>query len=456
VIPRRSLTLIQRQRGAAAIIVGLSLALFLSMVGLAVDTARMYVTRTELQSAMDSCALAAAAQLSPGTVDATNFALNAAVAHGLSLSNPALSSGGGGRPDVSVNKAVFQSRNLVQSSIVVAFSNTLNGTYSTVSGGATTATSKFVRCSYSLTDLPLTFMLLLNLVPNAGASVSNVVAISASAVASRSPSSTGNPTGSTTCGVTPIAVCRASASATFGLVANQWVNAPCASGAGSCPPVGPGNFGWIDFSPPAGGASELAAGLSSQGQCGSLAIGTEVGQTGVAASVQDAWNSRFGLYKNGSGYDITNAPPDYTGFSYNTNSPVSGGAYRTSYLTARSGAQVFNSASAGFGSNNFNATTSLNSSQYAQYGRNRRLIVAPIVDCSEFSGGSGLADIKGFACMFMLAPYPTSGPTGSFVQKVEFVGLLSDPNTPCSLSGVPGSGGTGTGGVAASVPFLVQ
>jgi Flp pilus assembly protein TadG len=441
-----------RQRGAAAIIAGLSLALMLGIVGLAVDTARMFVTRTEVQSAMDACALAAAAQLTPGTPDPTgfpNFSLNAAVAHGLAMS----SSAAGTRPATSVNRAYFQSRSIT--AVSVRFSANLNGPFSAVGAGASASTAKFVQCSNTV-DLPLTFILLTNLVPGTGTAIGSSTNIAASAVASRSPGGTGNPTGSTTCGVSPIAVCQVNSSSSFGLATNSWINAPCASGAGSCPPVGPGNFGWIDFSPPAGGASELAASLAGTGQCGTLAIGQEVGQTGVASSVQDAWNSRFGLYKNGSGYNTSNGPPDYTGFSYNTASPIVGGAYRTQYPLRRATAATFNPTGAGFGSNNFNATTVSSSSDYVRYGRSRRLIAAPIVDCSEFSGGAGLADIKGFACLFMLAPYPTSGSGGSFVQKVEYIGLLSDPNTPCTLSGVPGGGGTGGSGSSAVSPYLVQ
>jgi Putative Flp pilus-assembly TadE/G-like len=445
----------KRQRGAAAIIAGLSLALMLGIVALAVDTARMFVTRTEVQSAMDACALAAASQLTPGSPDPAGFpgyALNAAVAHGLSMSSASAVSAAGARPTVSVNRAYFQSRTI--STISVQFSANLNGPFSSVGGGASSSTARFARCQTTLADVPLTFILLTNAIPGSGASIASTTSIGASAVASKSPGGPGNPTGSTTCGVAPVAVCQTNSTASFGLTPNTFIKAPCASG--SCPPIGPGNFGWIDFSPPAGGSSELAASLAGQGQCGAIAIGQDVGSTGVASAVQDAWNSRFGLYKNGSGYDLNNAPPDYTGYAYSTATPVSGGVYRTNYALRRATGAVFNRAAAGFAVNNFNATTETTTTQHNRFGRSRRLLAAPIVDCSEFRGSSGLADIKGFACLFMLAPYPTSGPVGSFEQKVEYIGLLSDPNTPCTLSGLPGGGGTGGGGFAATAPYLVQ
>ncbi len=447
----------KRQRGAAAIIAGLSLALMLGIVGLAVDTARMFVTRTEVQSAMDACALAAASQLTPGSNDPVgfpSFALNAAVAHGLAMTNASARSAAGVRPSTSVNRAYFQSRTI--STISVEFSANLNGPFSSVGGGASTFAARFAQCQHTFTDLPLTFILLTNLVPGSGASIAPTTSIAASAVASKSPGGPGNPTGSTTCGLTPVAVCQVNATPSFGLIAGSWLPAPCASGARTCPALSPGNFGWIDFNPPAGGAPEISGLLEGQGQCGVVSIGQEVGaESGINASVHRSWNSRFGIYAN----TITpaDAPPDYTGFAYNTATPIVGGAYRTDYARRRALGSSFAPSQGGFASNNFNATAISTPAQHNSLGRPRRLIAAPIVDCAEFTAASPpRADIKGFACLFMLAPYPTSGPTGTFVQKVEYVGLLSDPNTPCTLSGVPGGGGTGGGGSSATSPYLVQ
>ena len=49
----------QAQRGAVAIIVGLTLAVLVGFAGLAIDGGRLYVNKTELQNAADACALAA-------------------------------------------------------------------------------------------------------------------------------------------------------------------------------------------------------------------------------------------------------------------------------------------------------------------------------------------------------------------------------------------------------------
>ena len=52
-----------RQRGAVAIMVGLSLVVLVGMFGLAVDSGQLYVNKAELQSAADACALAASQEL---------------------------------------------------------------------------------------------------------------------------------------------------------------------------------------------------------------------------------------------------------------------------------------------------------------------------------------------------------------------------------------------------------
>jgi hypothetical protein len=463
---------VKRQRGAAAIVAGLSLALLLGFVGLAIDSARMFVARTELQSAMDACALAASAQLTPGTIGPAgnpNFALLAAQAHGRAMSSTAAVSGAGARPGNSVNKVIFQSRTLLTSSVAVTFSDNLNGTFSSIGGGADSFTAKFVRCSYNIPDLPLTFMMVANLIPGVTSTRGANVAVFASAVASRSPSSLGNSTGSTSCGVVPVSICQRSSASNFGLVINEWLNGACSNGSpASCAAIAPGTFGWVDFPPFTGasaGSGAVADEIAGQGQCNALnagAAGTAVqSQPGVANSIQKAWNSRFGIYDASSTYDQYSNPPDYTGHAYNpTGTAVAGGAYRTDYASRRASAAVFNQTGAPFVNNNFNNnTTFLSSSEYARYGRSRRLVAAPIFDCSNFAGGSSAtAPVRGFACVFMLAPYPIQGPSSNgFVQKVEYLGLLSDPNTPCSLTGVPGGGGVGGGtGSAAVTPYLVQ
>ena len=51
------------QRGAILPMVGLTLVVVLGFAGLVIDIGGMFVAKTELQSALDSCSLSAAAEL---------------------------------------------------------------------------------------------------------------------------------------------------------------------------------------------------------------------------------------------------------------------------------------------------------------------------------------------------------------------------------------------------------
>src|SRR5512139_511418 len=66
---RQHLQLPKRQRGAVAVVVGITILVLIGMIGLALDMGQMFVNKTELQNAADACALAAARELD-GTADA--------------------------------------------------------------------------------------------------------------------------------------------------------------------------------------------------------------------------------------------------------------------------------------------------------------------------------------------------------------------------------------------------
>src|SRR4051812_29172541 len=65
-----------RERGAVLVTVALTMFLLLAFVGMALDTGRLFVAKSELQTAMDSCALAAAQELD-GQAGAVTRARNA-------------------------------------------------------------------------------------------------------------------------------------------------------------------------------------------------------------------------------------------------------------------------------------------------------------------------------------------------------------------------------------------
>src|SRR5215212_6965215 len=66
----------QRQRGAVLVTVALTMLLLLGFIGIGLDFGRLFVMKTELQTAMDSCALSAAQELD-GLADALTRARNA-------------------------------------------------------------------------------------------------------------------------------------------------------------------------------------------------------------------------------------------------------------------------------------------------------------------------------------------------------------------------------------------
>ena len=59
----------RKERGAVAIMVALALVALIGFVGLALDLGKLYVVKSELQNSADSCALAAARELTGATID---------------------------------------------------------------------------------------------------------------------------------------------------------------------------------------------------------------------------------------------------------------------------------------------------------------------------------------------------------------------------------------------------
>lgn len=82
--PRLSCARARRQRGAVAIVLGLSIFVLFGFLALVIDLGRTYVVRTELQNAADAAALAGARQLNQtaaGVSSATAYAIAIAAEH---------------------------------------------------------------------------------------------------------------------------------------------------------------------------------------------------------------------------------------------------------------------------------------------------------------------------------------------------------------------------------------
>lgn len=406
------------QRGAVAIIVGICIVVLVGMIGLVVDMGHLFVFKTELQNAADSCALSAAKELDGGA-DALTRAQSAGITVGQQ------------------NKADLQAAAVAITPENIKFSATLspNSNYLSLAAGANPATAKYAMCTVTRTGIPMWFMQVMGL---------GNQTVAAEAVATLSPSQTA-------CAI-PIGVCTQGAAPSFGLVTGKWYSGKFSAGSG-----GTGSYDWIDFSPPTGGASELKDLLAGVGQCNLPPVGTPVGEQGQVTGLTDAWNSRFGVYKNGGPYNVTTAAPDFTGMAYtpatwpHANPATPENAYSgtpdsgttPNYLAAQSARSSYQSTDpAGVGLPPFRVTTVAN---HTQYGANRRLVVAPIVNCASLSSPTQTVPVLGYACVLMLKPI--NGPTDVIL---EVRGLASSPSSPCASFGLPG------GTVGPLVPVLVQ
>jgi hypothetical protein len=128
--------------------------------------------------------------------------------------------------------------------------------------------------------------------------------------------------------------------------------------------------------------------------------------------------------------------PDNSGITVNTS------AY-ADYRTRQGTHQPFNAADYG-GTGNFNGNIAT-TAQLTQYGTERRLVAAPVIDCS----GPTSVTIGSMACILMLNPM-TNGANGTIY--LEYRGLATAANSPCRTGGLAG----GPASAGPMVPTLVQ
>jgi hypothetical protein len=418
----------QREHGAVAVLVALMLAVLIGAAGIVLDLGRLFVVKTELQNAADACALAAVRELTgtPTTLEMLTRAENA----GITVGNRHRSD----FQDDPVQFATDQD---------VTFSSTLDGAYVTKNGAPTDVA--YVRCTRNLAGFLPWFMQVLG----AGSS-----SVGSTAVASMQGAATA-------CGI-PLGMCRKNTPPPctvpgetpdiYGLCRSQWYNGRFEAGGSPT-----GNFNWLDYTPPAGGASELAEALARSGYCDiKTGVTTFHAETGMMQSVKDAWNSRFGLYKNGGQYEPATAVPDTTGYAYGpTNWPQGYGAYADFVDKRRINASYgYPSDTTAYG----NQTTGLNvinafrSSQSGSAGphatgADRRVVTMPVVDCASW-GPTHEVVVSGWACALMVTPL--NGPNDEVV--LEYLGPVGSPGVPCSTYGQSG----GPTSVGPKVPSLVQ
>lgn len=424
----------KRQRGAVAVVVGLTILVLLGMIGLALDMGQMFVNKTELQNAADACALAAAREL-----DGTADALIRADAAGVSVGTQ--------------NRVGFQGAAVSLTADDVTYSEQLSPN-TTYVNDADPAKAKFAMCTVERTDIGMWFM---------GLRGFGDQTVRAYAVATLAPSQS-------TCAI-PIGMCKmpGGSAPTFGLVVGQWYSGKFESGT----PSTTGSYNWIDFDPEdGGGANEIKDLLSGAGQCELPPVGQPVGQQGEISAVSDAWNTRFGLYKGT--FNVANSPPDFTGVAYvqagigigeeigqpsskaseTWPSPAPQNAYTgthpagttPNYQSAKAANMSYQVGTNPAGIEGLNSYYVSPPGELSQYGSQRRIAIAPVVDCADLAlSNPQPVPLKGYACVLMLNPI--KGPDD---VVMEYLGDPTAEGSPCSSFGLGG----GTAGPL--VPVLVQ
>lgn len=419
---KREPSILRRQSGAVAVIIALSLAGLIGFVGLALDLGKLFVAKTELQNSVDACALAAARELT----GANSKQLILAEAAGIETGQR--------------HRVYFQGEDIVMASVTFAVS--LEDDYRSAAGidPAEAVEMRFARCEANRTDILNWFIQVLNLFP--GEDIGSQ-AVAASAVATLAPSQV------ISCAI-PVGVCGDDVppSTPVGTWLQSVLGPPKGGKKGESGNL-TGNFMWVDYTPPGGGASELAEQLTGPGVCSLSVQGSQVGEAGVKSSLANDWNSRFGI--NQGNVKEGDAIPDYSGYAY-TEVNWSSKFNALSDFQSKRGANVPYQGDASTGLNTHGTT--VDATYLQENGADRRLVTVPVVDCDGFASGT-TAPVQAWACVLMLHPINNSqggSGTGATRMYLEYLGRSNDTGSPCATNGVP----AGPTGIGPMVPALVR
>jgi Flp pilus assembly protein TadG len=430
-----------RERGAVAIVVGLSLVVLVGAGGLALDLSRLYVNKTELQTAADACALAAAGELIclPGTAGCLTLAQSK------------------GQIAAATNRRDFQRTATVIAAADIRFSSTYTPNSAYAPAGTAPAGSRFAMCIARSNGITPWLMGVL------GVGDQNVAA---QAVATLGP-------GATICPGVPIGACPRTGGGSYNV--GDWIVASHNDTGAGDPALGNpnGNYGanvrgtfrWVDWDYPGGGVNEVRDRLVGATVCNISPTTPNIAEPGDKQGAKSAYNTRFGLYPNGANaYDVQSAPPDRTGWSYPTRPGGGPGGGITvgqsafaNYMGHYASADPFqgNNGAGGYNSNAVStgnappagANNAASQSQHAQYGSHRRLVAIPMVDACNGVGSP--ITFSSMGCFLLLNPM-SNGNNGDVFM--EYRGNANNPTSPCASGGGPGGPGSNTG----LVPTLVQ
>ena len=415
-----------KQQGAVIVTVCLLLLFLLGFIGFALDFGRLFIVKSELQTALDSCALAAAQEL-----DLQPSAIDRARSAGMTAGN--------------LNAVNLQSANWSGKGQLVPADITFKDT--TYNPTADPTVAQYVQCQHVQPAVQLWLLQALGAFADNSTTFTNTQNVMTTAVATRAH-------GQTTCPI-PVAAKPKSGGVApdWGYTPGEWITVLTSQSS-----IPSGYIGWANLDG-TNSASETVAEMN--GKCGTR-VNDVLGTPGTQTNIAEPWNYRFGIYKKLP--DFTTDPsymrPDFSGYAYTTaNWPSGFNAWNGTDLNAHSSASNFvdkraNNAACspiiGTVSNCESITgLSLNSMKdlaasgngagsHGLWGTNRRVVTVPVTDNAN--------RVIDFLCMFMLQPL--SIPMTDV--QLEYLGNASLPTSPCSFSGMPG-------GVAGPlVPALVR
>ena len=407
----------QRQRGAVIVTAALTLLFLLGFMGIALDFGRLFVVKTELQTAMDSCALAAA-----GELDGQRTALTRATSAGLTAGN--------------LNNVNLQSSSWNGQGKIVGADITFKDEDYLATTDA--ALAKYAKCQHTQAGTKMWLLQALGAFTGDTATHPAARSVAAQAVATRASAQTA-------C-MLPIGICDKAG----GYKRGEWLLEDSSASAGRPE----GKFLWLDFSANSGGTDDLKALLEGPGQCDLSPVNTRVTQQlqGTRTSAIRSYNTRFGIYKGNS--TAGESTPDLSGYAYYQNTIPAQPPYPNKSADFLQNRRPVNSPYEDKGPDNPDlnlkvsggGATVLNSSELRNVGASRRVVTVPSISCPIPANKS--VQISSVACVFLLHPVDGSG--SKDLIWLEYLGQANELDSPCSTFGLSG----GVGGPL--VPVLVR
>ncbi|MEN2429860.1 pilus assembly protein TadG-related protein [Comamonas sp. F1-6] len=401
----------RRQHGAFLITFALFMLFLLGFMGIALDFGRLFIVKTELQTAVDSCALAAARELN-GQSDAITRAQSAGMAAGNSNNANLQSASWNGVGKITASDiGIFRDKTYAQTTLA--------------------KDARYVECKYTMNSIKLWLLQAMGAFTGDSTTWPNTGTVGARAVATRAPSQSACPI--------PVQLKKAKFDALNGLPnkgKGTWIVAMTKSGGGS-------DFGWSNLD---GSTSATETWSELEGKyCSTEFPQLPIDTNGLKTSAFEYWNHRFGIYKNAADTPAQNpsaSRPDFTGYIYtDTNWPSKFNAYdgpaqggTSNFITQRQSFTPCGPSCPAKGNE-----TVIGTAEIKLFGADRRLVLVPVVNTGGY--------VVNFACMLMLQPLPSPIKDDIYL---EYRGNATDLDSPCTTTGLAG----GTYGPL--VPVLVR